>query len=211
MDLIELKGLAWDEANLGTTVHEIDIPDEMMDMVAEYREKLIETVVEWDDDLLAKYFDGIELSGAEINAGLRSATLSGRVVPILCGSALKNKGVQPLLDAIVSYLPSPTDVPPIKALNPETQAMEERLPNDDEPFCALAFKIMTDPHVGKLTFLRVYSGVLTRGANVYNSARGKRERIGRLMPNACQQARGTRCGLRRRHRRGDWSQGYRHR
>ena len=181
VDLIEFRGLAWDEANLGATVNEIDIPDEMMDMVNEYREKLIETAVEWDDDLLAKYFDGVELSGAEIRTSLRNATLSGKVVPILCGSALKNKGVQPLLDAIVSYLPSPIDVPPIKAITTETQATEERMPNDDEPFCALAFKIMTDPHVGKLTFLRVYSGVLTRGATVYNSTRGKRERIGRLM------------------------------
>lgn len=181
VDLIELKGLAWDEANLGSTVHEIAIPDEMMGMVNEYREKLIETVVEWDDDLLGKYFDGLELSSTEIRTGLRNAALSGKVVPILCGSALKNKGVQPLLDAIVSYLPSPMDVPAIEALNPETQAMEERLPSDDEPFCALAFKIMTDPHVGKLTFLRVYSGILTRGASVYNCTRGKRERIGRLM------------------------------
>ena len=181
VDLIEFKGFAWDEANLGTTVHEIDIPEEMMGMVAEYRAKLIETIVEWDDDLLAKFFDGIELSETEIRTGLRNATLCGNVVPVLCGSALKNKGVQPLLDAVVSYLPSPVDVPPIKALNPETQAMEERLPNDDEPFCALVFKIMTDPHVGKLTFLRVYSGVLTRGTTVYNSTRGKRERVGRLM------------------------------
>jgi elongation factor G len=181
VDLIEFKGLAWDDANLGATVHEIDIPEEMIAMVTEYREKLIETIVEWDDELLAKYFDGIGLSSMEIRTGLRNATLSGRVVPILCGSALKNKGVQPLLDAIVSYLPSPVDVPPIKVLNAETQETEERLPNDDERFCALAFKIMTDPHVGKLTFLRVYSGVLTRGATVYNSTRGKRERIGRLM------------------------------
>jgi elongation factor G len=181
VDLIEFKGLAWDDANLGATVHEIDIPEEMIAMVTEYREKLIETIVEWDDELLAKYFDGIGLSSMEIRTGLRNATLSGRVVPILCGSALKNKGVQPLLDAIVSYLPSPIDVPPIKVLNAETQETEERLPNDDERFCALAFKIMTDPHVGKLTFLRVYSGVLTRGATVYNSTRGKRERIGRLM------------------------------
>lgn len=181
VDLIECKGFAWDEANLGTTVHEIDIPAEMMGMVSEYRSNLIDTIVEWDDDLLAKYFDGVELSETEIRTGLRNATLSGKVVPVLCGSALKNKGVQPLLDAIVSYLPSPIDVPPVEALNPETQEMEERLPSDDEPFCALAFKIMSDPHVGKLTFLRVYSGVLTRGATVYNSTRGKRERIGRLM------------------------------
>jgi len=181
VDLISLKGIAWDEANYGTTMHEIDIPEEMMRMVSEYREKLIETIVEWDDDLLAKYLDGIVLSEEEIRAGLRKATLSGSVVPVLCGSALKNKGVQPLLDAIVSYLPSPVDVPPISGLNPKTQETRERLPHDDEPFCALAFKIMTDPHVGKLTFLRVYSGVLTRGATVYNSTHGKRERIGRLM------------------------------
>ena len=159
VDLISLKGLAWDEANYGTTVHEIDLPEEMMGMVSEYREKLIETIVEWDDDLLAKYFDGVELSEEEVKAGLRNATLSGSVVPVLCGSALKNKGVQPLLDAVVSYLPSPVDVPPIKGLNPKTQETKERLPHDYEPFCALAFKIMTDPHVGKLTFLRVYSGV----------------------------------------------------
>ncbi len=181
VDLIGLRGLVWDEANFGTTVDEIDIPEEMMGMVAEYREKLIETIVEWDDELLAKYVDGIELSDEEIIAGLRKATLVGSVVPVLCGSALKNKGVQPLLDAIISYLPSPVDVPPIEGSNPKTQEMQERMPRDDAPFCALAFKIMTDPHVGKLTFLRVYSGVLTRGAMVYNGTRDKRERIGRLM------------------------------
>ena len=158
-----------------------DIPDEMMGSVLEYREQILEAIAECDDDLLAKYIDGVELSEEEIKAGLRSATLSGKIVPVLCGTALKNKGVQPLLDAVVDYLPSPIDVPPVTGLNPEVEEEGTRLADDDAPFSALAFKITTDPHVGKLTFLRVYSGVLAKGMTVYNSTHRKFERIGRLM------------------------------
>ena len=181
VDLISMKGLAWDEASAGSIMFDTDIPDEMMGSVLEYREQMLEAIAECDDDLLAKYIDGVELSEEEIKAGLRSATLSGKIVPVLCGTALKNKGVQPLLDAVVDYLPSPTDVPPVTGLNPEVEEEGTRLADDDAPFSALAFKITTDPHVGKLTFLRVYSGVLAKGMTVYNSTHRKFERIGRLM------------------------------
>jgi elongation factor G len=181
VDLISLKGLTWDEASFGSIVLDTDIPDEMMGSVLEYREQMLETIAECDDDFLAKYIDGVEFSEEDIKSGLRSATLSGKIVPVLCGTALKNKGVQPLLDAVVDYLPSPIDVPPVTGVNPEVEKEETRLASDDEPFSALAFKITTDPHVGKLTFLRVYSGVLAQGMTVYNSTRRKFERIGRLM------------------------------
>ena len=181
VDLVSLKGLAWDEASSGSIMFDTDIPDEMMSSVLEYREQMLEAIAECDDDLLAKYIDGVELSEEEIKAGLRSATLSGEIVPVLCGAALKNKGVQPLLNAVVDYLPSPTDVPPVTGLNPEVEEDGTRLADDDAPFSALAFKITTDPHVGKLTFVRVYSGVLAQGMTVYNSTHRKFERIGRLM------------------------------
>ena len=181
VDLVSLKGLAWDEASSGSIMFDTDIPDEMMSSVLEYREQMLEAIAECDDDLLAKYIDGVELSEEEIKAGLRSATLSGEIVPVLCGTALKNKGVQPLLNAVVDYLPSPTDVPPVTGLNPEVEEDGTRLADDDAPFSALAFKITTDPHVGKLTFVRVYSGVLAQGMTVYNSTHRKFERIGRLM------------------------------
>ncbi|MCZ6676261.1 MAG: elongation factor G [Candidatus Poribacteria bacterium] len=181
VDLVSLKGLAWDEPSFGSIMYEIDIPEEMMESVLEYREQMLEAIAEGDDEFLIKYLDGVELSVEEIKAGLRSATLSGRIVPVMCGTALKNKGVQPLLDAIIDSLPSPIDVPSVTGLNPETQVEEKRLASDDAPFSALAFKVMTDPHVGKLTFLRVYSGVLAKGATVFNSTRQRFERIGRLM------------------------------
>ena len=181
VDLISLKGLAWDESSFGSIVLDTDIPDEMMGSVLEYREQMLETIAECDDGFLAKYIDGVEFSEEDIKSGLRSATLSGKIVPVLCGTALKNKGVQPLLDAVVDYLPSPIDVPPVTGVNPEVEKEETRLASDDKPFSALAFKITTDPHVGKLTFLRVYSGVLAQGMTVYNSTRRKFERIGRLM------------------------------
>ena len=181
VDLVSLKGLAWDESSSGSIMFETDIPDEMMGSVWEYREQMLEAIAECDDDFLVKYIDGVKLSEEEIKAGLRSATLSGKIVPVLCGTALKNKGVQPLLDAVVDYLPSPIDVPPVTGLDPEAEEEGTRLADDEAPFSALAFKITTDPHVGKLTFLRVYSGVLAKGMTVYNSTHGKFERIGRLM------------------------------
>ncbi|MYF97834.1 elongation factor G [Candidatus Poribacteria bacterium] len=181
VDLISMKGQLWDESSQGTVVHETDIPTEMEEMVYEYRDHLFAAVAEWDEDLFEKYVNGVEFTPEEIKTGLRQAVLSSKVVPVLCGSALKNKGVQPLLDGIVSYLPSPTDVKSIVGFNPKTEEEETRSADTDAPFCALAFKITTDPHVGKLTYLRVYSGVLNKGDTVYNSKREKFERIGRLM------------------------------
>lgn len=181
VDLISMKGQLWDESSQGTVVHETDIPTEMEEMVYEYRDHLFAAVAEWDEDLFEKYVNGVEFTPEEIKTGLRQAVLSSKVVPVLCGSALKNKGVQPLLDGIVSYLPSPTDVKSIVGFNPKTEEEETRSADTNAAFCALAFKITTDPHVGKLTYLRVYSGVLNKGDTVYNSKREKFERIGRLM------------------------------
>ena len=181
VDLISMKGQLWDESSQGAVIHETDIPAEMEEMVHEYRDHLFAAVAEWDDELFEKYVNGVEFTPEEIKNGLRQAVLSSKVVPVLCGSALKNKGVQPLLDGIVSYLPAPTDVKSVVGFNPKTEAEETRSSDKDAPFCALAFKITTDPHVGKLTYLRVYSGVLNKGDTVYNSKRDKFERIGRLM------------------------------
>ena len=150
-------------------------------MANEYRDQMLEAIADCDDALMLKYLDGIEISPEEIKAGIRNAVVTGNIVPILCGTALKNKGVQPLLDAIVSYLPAPTDVPPIVGTDPKTEEEITRHPDENEPFCALAFKIMTDPHVGKLTYLRVYSGVLKKGDTLYNTKTRQHERIGRLM------------------------------
>ncbi len=181
VDLISMKGQLWDEGSLGEVIHETDIPTEMEEMVHEYRDRLFATIGEWDDELCEKYINGVAFTPEEIKTGLRQAVLSSKVVPVLCGSALKNKGVQPLLDGIVTYLPAPTDVKSIVGFNPLTEEEETRAADRDDPFCALAFKITTDPHVGKLTYLRVYSGVLNKGDTVYNSNTEKYERVGRLM------------------------------
>ena len=181
VDLISMKGQLWDENSQGAVIQETDIPPEMEEMVHEYRDQLFAAVAEWDEELCDKYLDGVEITPEEIKVGLRQAVLSSKVVPVLCGSALKNKGVQPLLDGIVSYLPAPTDVKPVVGYNPKTEEEETRSSDKNDPFCALAFKITTDPHVGKLTYLRVYSGILNKGDTVYNSKTDKYERIGRLM------------------------------
>lgn len=181
VDLISMKGQLWDEGSLGAVIHETDIPAEMEEMVHEYRDRLFAAIGEWDDELCEKYINGVEFTPEEIKTGLRQAVMSSKVVPVLCGSALKNKGVQPLLDGIVTYLPAPTDVKSVVGFNPKTEEEETRAADKDDPFCALAFKITTDPHVGKLTYLRVYSGVLNKGDTVYNSKTEKYERIGRLM------------------------------
>ena len=185
VDLISMKGQIWNVAAAsgrdGSLVQETDIPREMEEMAHEYRERMLESIADSDEELLLKYLDGAEISPEEIKTGLRNGVVTGKIVPILCGTALKNKGVQPLLDAIVSYLPAPTDVPPVVGFHPQTEEDEVRRANESDPFCALAFKITTDPHVGKLTYLRVYSGVLKRGDTVYNSKTRKHERIGRLM------------------------------
>lgn len=180
VDLVRLKALYWVD-ELGTVIEERPIPREMADLVAEYREKLLEAVAESDEELMLKYLEGEELTEEEIKAGIRKATIALKMVPVLCGSSFKNKGVQTLLDAVVDYLPAPTDIPAIRGIDPETGEEDRRRSSDNEPFAALAFKIMADPYVGKLTFIRVYSGTVRSGSYVYNSTKGSRERIGRIL------------------------------
>ncbi|AWI10843.1 elongation factor G [Caldibacillus thermoamylovorans] len=180
IDLVEMKAVFYAN-DLGTEITEGEIPDEYKDQAEEYRNKLIEAVAELDEDLMMKYLEGEEITVEELKAGIRKATLSVEFFPVLCGSAFKNKGVQLMLDAVVDYLPSPLDIPSIKGIIPDTDEDVERHANDDEPFSALAFKVMTDPYVGKLTFFRVYSGTLQSGSYVLNSTKGKRERIGRIL------------------------------
>ena len=160
---------------------EREIPTDLADVVEEYRDKLLEAVAETDEELMMKYLEGEELTEEEINSGIRKATIGVKIIPVCCGSSFKNKGVQRLLDAVIAYMPAPTDVPAIGGINPETDEEDERKSSDTEPFSALAFKIMTDPFVGRLTYFRVYSGVLKSGSYVYNSTKGKRERIGRIL------------------------------
>ncbi|MGH2368660.1 MAG: elongation factor G, partial [Chloroflexota bacterium] len=167
--------------DLGTIGEATDIPDNMQAEAQQQRERLIETIAETDEELTLKYLEGEELTVEDLKAGLRRATLTGKLVPVLCGAALRNKGVQRLLDAVVEYLPSPLDVPPIVGTVPGTDREEERGPSDDEPFSALAFKIVADPFAGKLTYFRVYSGKATAGSYVLNSTKGQRERLGRLV------------------------------
>ena len=180
IDLIKNKAIIYTD-DMGTASKEADIPEELLEVAARYREKVIEAAAESDDELMAKYLEGEELTLDEIRKGIRAATLSVKVIPVLCGSSFKNKGVQPLLDAIVDFLPAPTDVPAIKGVNPDSNAEDVRSADDEQPFAALAFKIMADPYVGKLTFFRVYSGKLNSGSYIYNSTKGKRERVGRIL------------------------------
>ncbi|VRW78323.1 elongation factor G [Streptococcus pneumoniae] len=180
IDLIKMKAEIYTN-DLGTDILEEDIPAEYFDQAQEYREKLIEAVAETDEELMMKYLEGEEITNEELKAGIRKATINVEFFPVLCGSAFKNKGVQLMLDAVIDYLPSPLDIPAIKGINPDTDAEETRPASDEEPFAALAFKIMTDPFVGRLTFFRVYSGVLQSGSYVLNTSKGKRERIGRIL------------------------------
>ena len=180
IDLIKMKAEIYTN-DLGTDILEEDIPAEYLDQAQEYREKLIEAVAETDEELMMKYLEGEEITNEELKAGIRKATINVEFFPVLCGSAFKNKGVQLMLDAVIDYLPSPLDIPAIKGVNPDTDAEETRPASDEEPFSALAFKIMTDPFVGRLTFFRVYSGVLQSGSYVLNTSKGKRERIGRIL------------------------------
>ncbi|KJQ66553.1 MULTISPECIES: elongation factor G [Streptococcus] len=180
IDLIKMKAEIYTN-DLGTDILEEDIPAEYLDQAQEYREKLIEAVAETDEELMMKYLEGEEITNEELKAGIRKATINVEFFPVLCGSAFKNKGVQLMLDAVIDYLPSPLDIPAIKGVNPDTDAEETRPASDEEPFAALAFKIMTDPFVGRLTFFRVYSGVLQSGSYVLNTSKGKRERIGRIL------------------------------
>ncbi len=181
IDLVRMKAIVWEDESLGAKFRDEAIPEELASAAAEYREKLIEAAADSDETIMEKYLEGHEISEAELTKAIRSATLAIKIIPVLCGSAVRNKGVQPLLDAVIEYLPSPLDIPPVKGIDPDTQAPDERPAKDDAPFSALAFKIMTDPFVGTLSFFRVYSGSLSAGASVYNSTKGKRERIGRLL------------------------------
>ena len=180
IDLIKMKAEIYTN-DLGTDILEEDIPAEYLDQAQEYREKLVEAVAETDEELMMKYLEGEEITNEELKAGIRKATINVEFYPVLCGSAFKNKGVQLMLDAVIDYLPSPLDIPAIKGINPDTDEEETRPASDEEPFAALAFKIMTDPFVGRLTFFRVYSGVLQSGSYVLNTSKGKRERIGRIL------------------------------
>ena len=180
IDLIKMKAEIYTN-DLGTDIQETDIPEDLQDLAEEWREKLVEAVAETDEALMERYLEGEEISEAELKAAIRKATCAVEFYPVLCGSAFKNKGVQLMLDAVVDYLPSPLDVPSIKGIDPNTDQEVERHSSDEEPFSALAFKVMTDPFVGRLTFFRVYSGTLQSGSYVKNSTKGKRERVGRIL------------------------------
>ncbi len=181
VDLVRMVGVIWREETLGAEFEEIEIPQDLIEQAREWREKMVELVVEGDDELLEKYLGGQEISEEELAGAIRKGTCELRFTPCLCGSAFKNKGVQLLLDAIVSYLPSPLDIPPVRGTNPDNAQEESREASDEAPFSALVFKIMTDPYVGQLAFLRVYSGSLESGSSVLNIAKGRKERIGRLL------------------------------
>ena len=180
IDLIKMEAIVYED-DLGKVEDEVAIPDDMKDQAEEYREKLLEACSEQDDEFMEKYLGGEEITEDDIKKVIRKATVTCQMVPVTCGTSYRNKGVQPLLDAIVDFMPAPTDIPPIAGVDPETGEEDHRPSSDDEPFAALAFKIMTDPFVGKLAFFRVYSGTLDAGSYVYNSTKGKKERIGRIL------------------------------
>ena len=181
IDLISMKAIIWKDETLGAEFEKSDIPDDLADQAAEYRKQLVETALEQDDAALEAYLEGQEPDEETLNKCIRSGTIAGDFVPVLLGSAFKNKGVQPLLDAVISYLPSPTDVPAIKGIKVDSEEEIERKSSDDEFFSALAFKIMNDSFVGSLTFIRIYSGVLEAGTSIMNTVKGKRERVGRML------------------------------
>jgi len=180
VDLVTMKATVYTD-DLGTASDVSDIPTDMMELAQEYREKLLEAVSDVDEELMMKYLEGAEISEQEIKQAVRKGTISLKFIPVLCGSSFKNKGVQPLLDAVVDYMPSPLDVPAIQGVNPDSGEEDVRHSDDNAPFSALAFKIMSDPYVGKLTFFRVYSGTLSAGSYIMNSTKGKKERIGRIL------------------------------
>jgi len=181
VDLFNMKAIIWEGDELGAKFEEKEIPAELVDLVQEWREKMIEAIVETDESLMEKYFAGEEIPVEDLKKALRKATIERKLVPMLCGTAFKNKGIQPMLDAVIDFLPSPVDVPPVKGANPNTGEEEARHASDDEPFCALAFKVMADPYAGQLTYFRVYSGSVKAGQTVYVSNKGKKERIGRIL------------------------------
>ena len=181
IDLIDMKATTYEEMSLGAKFHEGEIPDDLLPQALEYREKMLESVAEFDDHLLEKFLEGQEITRSELVSALRKATISLKVVPVVCGSAFRYKGVQKLIDAVVDLLPSPVDVPPVSGTVPHGEEVVQRVVADCEPFAGLAFKIMTDPFVGRLSFIRVYSGTLEAGSYVYNPGTGKRERVSRLL------------------------------
>lgn len=180
VDLIKMEAIVYED-DLGKVADEVAIPEDMQEMAEEYRDKLLEAVAEVDDSLMEKYLGGEDISEEEIKAAIRRATIACTMCPVTCGTSYRNKGVQPMLDAIVDFMPAPVDIPPIKGVNPDTGAEDHRPSSDTEPFAALAFKIMADPFVGKLAFFRVYSGTLSSGSYVFNSTKGRKERIGRIL------------------------------
>jgi elongation factor G len=181
VDLIAMKGLLWKDESKGAEYEVVDIPEDLKEAAAAAREKLIEAVASIDDDLMHKYLEGEEISEAEIRKALRAGTIGLKLVPVVTGSAFKNKGVQTLLDAVVDYLPSPLDVPPVEGMNPKTDEMEARPAEASAPFAGLVFKIMADKHLGQLSFVRIYSGTIKAGSYAYNPIKGSKERVGRLM------------------------------
>ncbi len=180
VDLVKMKAIYWDDASQGTKFEYTDIPAELQDVADEWREKMVEIAAEASEELMNKYLESGSLTEEEVKQGLRHRTIAGEIVPMLCGSAFKNKGVQAMLDAVIDYMPSPVDIPPVKGIL-ENESEGWRKPEDSEPFAALAFKIMTDPFVGQLTFIRVYSGVLNSGDTIYNAIKQRKERIGRIL------------------------------
>src|SRR5665213_3075500 len=180
VDLVKMQAIVWDEASLGVLFQYVPIPAQLLPLAEEWREKMIEAAAEATEELMTKYLEGVALSTEEIKAGLRARTIAGEIVPMLCGSAFKNKGVQAMLDGVIDYLPAPTDIPPVKGMDERERPVTRRA-DDSEKFAALAFKIMTDPFVGQLIFFRVYSGVVNSGDTVYNAIKSKKERVGRLL------------------------------
>ena len=181
VDLVRMKGVVWDEDTLGASFRDVDIPADLVEKAKEYRDKLIEMAVEVDDEAMEAYLEGNEPDEAKLKELVRKGTISSHFYPLFCGSAFKNKGVQPLLDGVLDYLPSPVDVPPIKAIDVKTGGETVRKSSDDEPLAMLAFKIMNDPFVGSLTFCRVYSGKVETGMQLVNTVKDKKERIGRML------------------------------
>jgi elongation factor G len=181
VDLIQMKAITWIEETLGAEFLVEDVPEALRDEAVRARERMIEALADHDDAIAEKYLEGEPISEQEIRAALRRETIGLRLVPVLCGAAFRNKGIQPLLDAVIYYLPSPVDIPPVQGVDPRTGETVVRRAGDDEPLAALVFKIMADKHIGQLTYLRIYSGTLTAGSGVYNATKGKRDRIGRLM------------------------------
>jgi elongation factor G len=182
VDLVRMKARVWRDETLGAEFDEVEIPADLLDKAKSYREQMIEAVAESDDHLFERFVEGAQITEQELAQGIRNATIAQKIFPVICGSAFKNKGVQNMLDAVVDYLPSPLDIPPIKGVRPDNpEIIEERPPKDSAPFAALVFKIMTDPFVGQLAFIRVYSGKLIAGESIYNVAKGRRERVGRLV------------------------------